>query len=357
LDNIDNVLSNINEYLGSTQIVRAKDALGIGTRRISTGILSLDIICGGNSPTEWGMPNGRIIEIFGKEGSGKTTIGLKTIASAQKLGFCGAFINLEGSWENSWAEAQNVDLEKMLLCRVPTSEQAETVLYELVATPGVGVIVVDSIAMLTTVGELDTNIMEKNIQPGTQAKAVNRTMRHAIAGFNRWPINEQSSVDQQPVLIFLNQIREKIGVVYGNPEYSPGGRGKDFIASLRIRTATGEIIRTAKDKPAYAMQLKAVTVKNKTFAPHQAIEYELAIRNYKTKSGLKHRAGEIDDAEQLLTMGVHYKVVQRSGNSYSYDSQSFRGKDAFKVFVSENTEVAEEIKTKILSAAYIAGGL
>ena len=356
---IENIIDKINKDLGATLVVKASQALGIGYRRLSTGCLSLDIICGGNSEYEWGVPTGRITEFWGIEGSAKTTVALNIIKSAQEKGNCGAFVNVEGAWDNAWAEKIGVDLGKLIFARVPSAETAESVLYELIATPGVGVVVLDSIAMMTSQSELETDTKKKNVQPGTQPRAVNRVVRHIASAFNRWPIDSVDSIDGQPAVIFLNQLREKIGA-YGNPEYSPGGKGKDHQASIRVQMAKGELHRAgAKDdkkSPAVAITIKARCNKNKVWAPFQNTEFLLYIRDVK-KKGVPHNTGEIDQIDQLAMLGLHYGLVERRGAVYEYDQISVSGFDAFKAELHGFDAASGQLKDEILEAAWERKGL
>jgi len=358
MNSIDKIIDKINKDLGNTLVVRAAQAQGIGYRRLSTGSLSLDIICGGNSEYEWGVPTGRITEFWGVEGSGKTTIALNIIKSAQDKGSCGAFVNVEGAWDNSWAERIGVDLDKLIFARVPSAETAESVLYELIATPGVGVVVLDSIAMMTSQSELETDTKKKNVQPGTQPRAVNRVVRHIASAFNTWPIDDPNSIDGQPAVIFLNQLREKIGA-YGNPEYSPGGKGKDHQASIRVQMSKGELHRVNKENkssPAVAMTIKARCNKNKVWAPFQTTEMLLYIRDVK-KKGVPHNAGEIDQIDQLAMLGLHYGLIDRRGSVYEYDQISVAGFDAFKAELFNFDAAAGQLKDEILEAAWEKKGL
>lgn len=355
---LDKVVADLNKELGSVQIARASQALGLGYRRISTGILSLDIICGANSETEWGLPTGRVIELWGRDGSGKTTVALKTIKSAQDKGFCGAFISLENSWDSAWARRMGVDITRLIIARVASAEDAEKILYTLAQTPGVGVIVVDSLAMLTSASELATDFREKNQQPGVQAKAVNRTMRHIAAGFNAWSIVDPEALDQQPAIILLNQLREKIGA-YGNPEYSPGGKGKDHQASIRIQMSQGPVIRKTKDNkssPAYAVTLKARTNKNKVWSGHQSVEFLLYIRNV-TSKGREIALGEVDELDQLFFLGKNYGLIEQAGSTFKYEQIIARGRVDFINQLIEYNAEREQLKEEIMHLAWEKRGL
>ena len=355
---IDKVAAELNKQLGSVQVVRAKDAFGLGYRRISTRILGLDIVCGANSPSEWGIPTGRVTEFWGMESSGKTTVALNCIVSAQEKGFCGAFVSLENAWDNKWARRIGIDTQRLLVARVSSSEDAESVIYTLAQTPGVGVIVVDSVAMLTSMSELNTDTREKNVQPGTQAKAVNRIMRHISAGFNAWPIDDIKSVDQQPAIILLNQVREKIGA-YGDPQYSPGGKGKDHQCSVRIRMSRGEVHHSKKsDKksPVYAVTLKAMSVKNKTWPQHQTVEYMLYIRDAK-RGDKEYQMGTIDEVDQLLWLGRRYGLVEQRGSIFEYDQITGKGANDFCNQLADFDAGQEQLQADILEAAWNQKGL
>lgn len=355
---VDKIIDKLNKEMGSSVIVRANKAYGIGHRRLSTGVLGIDVICGGNSPVEWGVPTGRITELWGEEGSGKTTVALNVIKSAQAQGFCGAFINVEGAWDNSWASKIGVDLGKLVIARVASAEDAEAVLYELITTPDVGVIVMDSLAMVTSVSELETDTRKKNIQPGSQPRAVNRIVRHIASAFNRWPIDDPNSVDRQPAVIFLNQVREKIGMMFGDPRYSPGGKGKDHQASIRIQMSKGQYLRPSKEekKSAYGLILKARTVKNKVWPPQQAVEATLYIKNVK-KFGVEHSMGSIDEADQLFMLGMHYGLIEQRGSQYEYEEVVAKGADRFKAELSQADAEYGQLREDILEQAWNRGGL
>jgi len=355
---LDKVVDDLNKRLGSVQIARASQAFGLGYKRLSTGVLGLDIICGANSETEWGIPTGRVTEIWGRDGSGKTTVALKVIKSAQDKGFCGAFISLENSWDSSWARRLGVDVTNLIIARVASSEDAESILYTLAQTPGVGVVVVDSLAMLTSASELATDFREKNQQPGVQAKAVNRTMRHISAGFNAWDITDPTSLEQQPAIILLNQLREKIGA-YGNPEYSPGGKGKDHQASIRIQMSQGEILRRSKDNkssPAYATTLKARTNKNKVWPGFQSVEFLLYVRNVTTK-GREMAIGTVDELDQLFLLGLNFGLITKRGSMYEYEQINARGKVDFVNQLNEFNAERIQLREEILGAAWEKKGL
>jgi recombination protein RecA len=356
---IDKLLEKINKSLGSSQIVRASNAHGLGYKRYSTGIIGLDILCGGSDEGKsWGIPSGRITEFWGEEGSGKTTAALNCIRLAQEEGNVGAFINMEGAWDSTWAEKIGVDLSKMIIARPPSSEDLQAVMRELITTAGIGVIVVDSIAMMTSTSELLTDTREKNIQPGTQPRAVNVMVRHLASAFNRWPIDAAASIFRCPAVIFLNQVRQKIGG-YGDPDYSPGGKGKDHQCSLKIRMRKGERIKASKnakaEDPVLAIKLKGFCGKNKVWAPYSTCEFKLWIRNVKAKDGI-HHAGEVDRADELFRLGMVYGLVTRSGNKYEYQEKYAVGEVAFRQGLNEDKEMAKSLEEAIYKAAWEKGG-
>jgi recombination protein RecA len=213
--------------------------------------------------------------------------------------------------------------------------------------------------MLTATSELETDTRKKNVQPGTQARAVNRVVRHVSSAFNSWPIDDPNSIDNQPAVIFLNQVREKIGV-YGDPKYSPGGKGKDHQASIRIQMSKGEIHRGGgkddKTGPAVAMTLKARCVKNKVWAPYQQGEFYFSIRNYK-KKGVPYRIGEIDEVGQLMMLGLHYGLIERRGSVFEYDQVQAQGADNFKAELYSFDAGRVQLKDEILEAAWERKGL
>ncbi len=287
---------------------------------ISTGSLSLDIALGGQ-----GIPRGRVIEVFGPESSGKTTLALHVVAEAQRAGGIAAFIDAEHALDPSWAKKLGVDLEMLLVSQPSYGEEAMHITEMLIKSNAVDVIVIDSVAALVPKKELEGEIGDSHV--GLQARLMSQSLRKLTSAINK----SRTSV------IFINQIREKIGVMFGSPETTPGGRALKFYSSCRIdvrrigQLKDGEVV--------VGQRVRAKVVKNKVAPPFRLAEFDMM-----------HTDG-ISFEGDLLDLGAEQKIVARTGAWFRYgDMQLGQGKEKARIFLKENPQIAQEIKTKVLTA-------
>ena len=286
---------------------------------ISTGSLSLDIALGGQ-----GIPKGRIIEIYGPESSGKTTLALHVIAQSQKEGGIAAFIDAEHALDPSWAKKLGVDLETLLVSQPNNGEEAMHITEMLIKSNAVDVIVIDSVAALVPKKELDGEIGDSHV--GLQARLMSQSMRKLTGAIAK----SKTSV------IFINQIREKIGVMFGSPETTPGGRALKFYCSCRIDVRRIGQLKDGED--VVGQRVRTKVVKNKVAPPFRVAEFDMM-----------HTDG-ISYEGDILDLGIDKKIVARTGAWFRYgDMQLGQGKEKARAFLKESPEVAEEIKQKIFA--------
>jgi recombination protein RecA len=287
---------------------------------ISTGSLSLDIALGGK-----GLPRGRVIEVFGPESSGKTTLALHVAAEAQKAGGIAAFIDAEHAFDPSWAKKLGVNLEMLLVSQPSHGEEAMQICEMLVKSNAVDVIVIDSVAALVPKKELDGEIGDSHV--GLQARLMSQSLRKLTS------VIAKSST----VVVFINQIREKIGVMFGSPETTPGGRALKFYASCRIDVR--RIGQLKEGEEVVGQRVRAKVVKNKVAPPFRSAEFDML-----------HSDG-ISYEGDILDMGMEQKIVGRTGAWFRYgDMQLGQGKEKARQFLKENPRIVEEIKEKVLAA-------
>jgi len=287
---------------------------------IATGSLSLDLALGGR-----GIPRGRIIEMFGPESSGKTTLALHCVAEAQKSGGIAAFVDAEHALDPSWAKKLGVQLETLLVSQPSSGEEAMQITEMLVKSNAVDIIVVDSVAALVPKAELQGEIGDSHV--GLQARLMSQSMRKLTGAISK----SKTSV------VFINQIREKVGVMFGSPETTPGGRALKFYCSCRIDVRRIGQIKDGED--VIGQRVRTKIVKNKVAPPFRVAEFDMM-----------HKDG-ISFEGDLLDLGLTHKVVARSGAWFRYgDMQLGQGKEKARTFMIENPEVTEEIKQKVLQA-------
>lgn len=284
---------------------------------ISTGSLGLDIALGIG-----GFPKGRIIEIYGPESSGKTTVAIHTIAEAQKKGGICAIIDAEHAFDSSYAQRLGVDVDALLISQPDHGEQALEIADRLILSGAVDVVVIDSVAALVPKGELEGEMGESKM--GLQARLMSQALRKLTATISK----------TNCCCIFINQLREKIGVMFGNPETTTGGNALKFYASVRL-----DIRRMAQIKDgdtAIGNRVKVKVVKNKVAPPFRQAEFDIVFGEGISKMG------------EIIDMGVEYGVIQKSGSWFSYESNKLgQGRDAVKQLLLDNPEVAAEVETKI----------
>ncbi|MEW4454427.1 recombinase RecA [Bremerella sp. JC817] len=285
---------------------------------IPTGSLSLDMALGGR-----GIPRGRIIEVFGPESSGKTTLALHCIAQAQKLGGIAAFVDAEHALDPSWAKKLGVQLETLLVSQPSSGEEAMQITEMLVKSNAVDVIVVDSVAALVPKAELNGEIGDSHV--GLQARLMSQSMRKLTGAISK----------SKTCVIFINQIREKVGVMFGSPETTPGGRALKFYSSCRIDVRRIGQLKDGED--VVGQRVRTKIVKNKVAPPFRVAEFDMM-----HKDGISYEG-------DVLDLGLNHKIVARSGAWFRYgDMQLGQGKEKARVFLVENPEITEEIKQKVM---------
>jgi len=314
---LDNALAQIERSFGKGSIMRLGQAQALEIETISTGSLGLDIALGVG-----GLPKGRIIEIYGPESSGKTTLTLHTIAEAQKKGGVCAFVDAEHALDPVYARKLGVNLDDLLISQPDTGEQALEIADTLVRSGAVDVLVIDSVAALTPKAELDGEMGES--QPGLQARLMSQALRKLTGSISR----------SNTMVIFINQIRMKIGVMYGSPETTTGGNALKFYASVRLDIRR---VSTLKDRDdPIGNQVRVKVVKNKVAPPFKQVEFDIMFGEGISKVG------------ELIDLGVKANVVEKSGAWFSYDSQRLgQGRENAKTFLKENPAVAAAIEAKI----------
>jgi recombination protein RecA len=284
---------------------------------ISTGSLGLDIALGIG-----GLPKGRIIEIYGPESSGKTTIAIHTIAEAQKKGGICAIIDAEHAFDSSYAQRLGVDVDSLLISQPDHGEQALEIADRLILSGAVDVVVIDSVAALVPKGELEGEMGESKM--GLQARLMSQALRKLTATIAK----------TNCCCIFINQLREKIGVMFGNPETTTGGNALKFYASVRLDIRRMTQIKDGDE--AVGNRVKVKVVKNKVAPPFRQAEFDIIFGQGISKMG------------EIIDMGVEYGIVQKSGSWFSYESNKLgQGRDAVKTLLGDNPEVAIEIEGKI----------
>ena len=315
---LEQVIAQIEKQYGQGAIMQMDEHAYAKIEGIPTGSLSLDIALGGA-----GIPRGRVTELFGPESSGKTTLALHVIAEAQKAGGVAAFIDAEHALDTTWAKRLGVDVSSMLVSQPDTGEQALDIVEMLIASNSVDVIIVDSVAALTPKAEIEGEMGDTHV--GLQARLMSQAMRKLTAIIGR----------SRTALVFINQIRMKIGVMFGNPETTPGGRALKFYSSMRIDLRR---ITTLKDaKGAIGSRVRARIVKNKIAPPFRDTEFDIMF-----DSGISYEG-------DLLDMALAEDVVQRSGAWINYgDLRLGQGRENAKTYLQENIELRDEIKNKIL---------
>lgn len=284
---------------------------------ISTGSLGLDIALGIG-----GLPKGRIIEIYGPESSGKTTIAIHTIAEAQKKGGICAIIDAEHAFDSSYARRLGVDVDSLLISQPDHGEQALEIADRLILSGAVDVVVIDSVAALVPKSELEGEMGESKM--GLQARLMSQALRKLTATISK----------TNCCCIFINQLREKIGVMFGNPETTTGGNALKFYASVRLDIRRMSQIKDGDE--AIGNRVKVKVVKNKVAPPFRQAEFDIVYGQGISKTG------------EIIDMGVEYGVVQKSGSWFSYDTNKLgQGRDAVKQLLNDNPELSAEIEAKI----------
>lgn len=313
-------IDQIKERYGDNAIMRFGESKAMEVDAVTTGSISLDIALGVG-----GVPRGRIIEIFGPESSGKTTLAQHIIAEVQKLGGIAAFIDAEHALDPDYARKIGVDVDNLLISQPDTGEQALEILETLVRSNSVDVVVVDSVAALVPKAEIEGDMGDSHM--GLQARLMSQALRKLTGIVSK----------SKTIVIFINQIRQKIGIVFGNPETTTGGNALKFYCSVRI-----EVRRSAQIKQAEKVignRVKVKVVKNKVAAPFRTTEFDIMYNEGISIPG------------DLLDVGVTHKIVAKSGNSYAFGEEKLGvGREKAKIFLKENPKIMKAISEKVWEA-------
>ncbi|WP_052003064.1 recombinase RecA [Microvirga sp. BSC39] len=314
---IETAVAQIERAFGKGSIMRLGSGQVIEVETISTGSLGLDIALGVG-----GLPIGRVVEVYGPESSGKTTLALQTVAEAQKTGGVCGFIDAEHALDPAYARKLGVNLDDLLISQPDNGEQALEIADTLIRSGSVDVLVIDSVAALTPKAEIEGEMGES--RPGLQARLMSQALRKLTGSISR----------TKTMVIFINQIRMKIGVMYGSPETTTGGNALKFYASVRLDIRRTSTLKD-RDEP-IGNQVRVKVVKNKVAPPFKQVEFDIMFGEGISKMG------------ELIDLGVKANVVEKSGAWFSYDSQRLgQGRENAKTFLKDNHEIAAEIEAKI----------
>ena len=317
---LDMAKAQIERQFGKGAIMR----LGESTRQllpsISTGALALDIALGIG-----GVPRGRVVEIYGPESSGKTTLALHVVAEAQRNGGIAAFIDAEHALDPIYAKALGVDVDELLISQPDTGEQALEIADILIRSGALDVVVIDSVAALVPRAEIEGEMGDTHV--GLQARLMSQALRKLTANISR----------SQTTAVFINQLREKIGVMFGSPETTPGGRALKFYASVRLDIRRIEAIKDGQENVGNRVRVKVV--KNKLAPPFRLAEFDIVFGEGISREG------------SLLDVAVDQGIVRKSGAWYSYDNDQLgQGREASKRFLRENPDVSVQLQAKVMEA-------
>ncbi len=320
-------ISQIEKQFGKGSIMRLGE---VGSRLsvavIPTGSLALDIALGVG-----GVPRGRVVEVFGAESTGKTTLAFHIAAQAQRMGGVAAFVDVEHAMDPSFAARCGVNLDDLLLSQPDDAEQALEIVEYLVRSGAVDVVVIDSVAALVPRAELEGDMGDSHM--GLQARLISQALRKLTAAISR----------SRACVIFINQLREKVGVVFGNPEVTPGGRALKFYSSVRIDLRRVEAVKHGNE--VVGNRVRARVVKNKVAPPFQTAEFDIMFDRGITPEG------------DLVDLGVAYGIVAKSGSFYSYgDARIGQGREQAKEHIRQHPDVAKEIEERIRASAQSTGG-
>ena len=314
---LEQVMNDIEKQFGKGSIMKLGDKEHMKVDVCSSGCLSLDIALGVG-----GYPRGRIIEIYGPESSGKTTFALQAIAEHQKLGGRAAFIDAEHALDPVYAERLGVDIDELLLSQPDTGEQALEICDALVKSQAVSIIVIDSVAALVPQAEIDGEMGDSHV--GLQARLMSQALRKLSGSINK----------TNTIVIFINQLREKVGIMFGNPETTPGGKALKYYASVRLDIRRGEQLKTGSDVIGNKTTVKVV--KNKIAPP-----FKVATVDIMYGEGVSHVGELVDIASDL-------GIMDKSGAWYSYNGEKIgQGRENTKIFLKNNPDIAYEIENQI----------
>jgi recombination protein RecA len=316
---LQSTIDRIDKTYGKGTIMRLGDKKVIDVETIPSGSLGLDVALGVN-----GFPRGRVVEIYGPESSGKTTLAIHAIAECQKQGGIAAFIDAEHAFDRFYAKALGVDVENLLISQPDHGEQALEIAENLIRSGAIDIIVIDSVAALVPRGEIEGEMGDSKM--GLQARLMSQAMRKLTANIGK----------TGACCIFINQLREKIGVMFGNPETTTGGNALKFYASIRLDIRRSGSAIKDKEGNIVGNHVKVKVVKNKVAPPFRVAEFDIMFGEGISKVG------------EIVDMGVDHDIIQKSGAWYSYGNAKIaQGREAAKQFLEDNPEVALEIEKKV----------
>lgn len=314
---LEMVMNQIEKQFGKGAIMKLGEVSHVSTDSIPTGALALDIALGVG-----GLPRGRIIEIFGPESSGKTTVALHAVAEAQKAGGEAAFIDAEHALDPVYAKSLGVDIDNLIVSQPDTGEQALEIAETLIRSGAIDIIVIDSVAALVPKAEIDGEMGDQFV--GLQARLMSQAMRKLSGVLSK----------SKTVAIFINQLREKVGVMFGNPETTPGGRALKFYSSVRMDVRRVETLKDGSE--AIGNRTKVKIVKNKVAPPFKEAEFDIIYGQGISKEGC------------ILDIGTTLDIIKKSGAWFSYNNQRIgQGRENVKKYLKENPEISKEIEAKI----------
>ena len=318
---LESAIARIEKDYGKGTIMRLGDDISVNVEALSTGSLSLDLALGIG-----GVPRGRIVEIYGPEASGKTTLALHVVASAQKSGGDAAYIDVEHALEPAYARALGVDIDSLLISQPDTGEQALDIAESLVRSGAIDVLVIDSVAALIPKVELEGEVGDTVV--GALARLMSQAMRRLAGAISK----------NNCTVIFINQLRQKIGVMYGNPETTPGGLALKYYASVRIDVRRIETLKVNSEM--VGNRTRAKVVKNKVAPPFREAEFDIMYGEGISKIG------------EIIDLGVKLELIDKAGAWFTCGGQRVQGRDALKEFLNSNPEIADSIEQQIRDNAY-----
>ena len=318
---LETAITKIEKDYGKGTIMRLGDDISINVAALSTGSLSLDLALGIG-----GLPKGRIIEIYGPEASGKTTLALHAVASAQKEGGDAAYIDVEHALEPAYAQALGVDINSLLISQPDTGEQALDIAESLVRSGAVDIVVIDSVAALIPRVELEGEVGDTVV--GALARLMSQAMRRLAGAISK----------NNCTVIFINQLRQKIGVMYGNPETTPGGLALKYYSSVRIDVRRIETLKVNGEM--VGNRTRAKVVKNKVAPPFREAEFDIMYGEGISKVG------------EIIDLAVKLEIIDKAGAWFTVDGQRVQGRDAVKEYLRNNPEVADKIEQQVRENAY-----
>ena len=318
---LDSALKRIEKDFGKGSIMRMGDSPQTQISAVSTGSLGLD-----NALGVGGYPRGRIVEIYGPESSGKTTVALHAVAEVQKNGGTAAYIDAENAMDPTYATALGVDIDNLLLSQPDTGEQGLEIADALVSSGAIDIVVIDSVAALVPRAEIEGEMGDAHV--GLQARLMSQALRKLSGTINK----------TKPIALFINQIREKVGIMFGNPETTPGGRALKFYSTIRLEVRRGEQIKDGSEVIGNRVKIKVV--KNKVAPPFRVAQVDMMYGHGISQTG------------EIIDMAVEKDIVNKSGSWYSYqDERIGQGRENAKKYLDEHTDMKQEIRQKVRAAS------